>query len=173
MKKYKILGFTLVELLIVVSILGILATIGLFTFNSAQTRGRDSQRKSDLKQIVSALELYYSDYGSYPLATNGNIIGCPSTTSTSCTWGTGSFSDATTVYFKVLPKDPKSNYSYYYRTINSEQGFQLFAKLENQEDPNCINNNCGTHSDLPAGVVCGSGISCNFALTSPNTTPFE
>ncbi|KKR41619.1 MAG: Type II secretory pathway pseudopilin PulG-like protein, partial [Candidatus Woesebacteria bacterium GW2011_GWB1_40_12] len=57
------LGFTLVELLVVIAILGILATIGLVTFSSSQMRGRDAQRKSDLKQISSALEIYYNDYG--------------------------------------------------------------------------------------------------------------
>jgi prepilin-type N-terminal cleavage/methylation domain-containing protein len=55
-------GFTLVELLVVIAIIGTLVTIALVSFRSSQAKGRDAQRKSDLKQVSSALELYYSDY---------------------------------------------------------------------------------------------------------------
>ena len=48
-------GFTLIELLVVIAILGVLAAVGLATFNTSQMRGRDAQRKSDLKQISNAL----------------------------------------------------------------------------------------------------------------------
>ena len=170
-------GFTLVELLVVIAILGILATIGLVTFSSSQMRGREVQRKSDLKQISSALEIYYNDYGSYPIASNGQILGCPiaTPTSTVCTWGTGQFTDGKTVFLKTVPKDPTSNFSYYYRTVTvgggAKQGFQLYAGLENSQDVSaCIGGNCGSHSDLPAGVTCGGTVGCNFSITSPNVT---
>jgi type II secretion system protein G len=178
-------GFTLVELLVVISILGVLATIGLMTFNSAQAKGRDAQRKSDLKQISSALELYYNDYGAYPAssgANTGQIIGCPTTTGTVCGWGSGQFTDDKTIYMRQMPKDPMSNQSYYYRgvTVNGveNQGFQLYAKLENTQDAtSCIGGDCGVHEDLPEGVVCSSGVvtasDCNFAVTSPNVAPTD
>lgn len=158
-------GFTLVELLVVITILGILATIGLTAFTSAQMRGRDTQRKSDLKQVASSMELYYSDYGSYPGSSNGKILGCPSTTNTPCTWGTGQFTDGKTVYFRVLPKDPATNSYYYYRVVNGSSGqkFQLFAHLENTQDPSIISTS----------YLCGTNINCNFAITSANTTPAE
>lgn len=159
-------GFTLVELLVVIAILGILATIGLTAFTSSQARGRDTQRKSDLKQMASALELYYSDHGVYPDSLMGNILGCPSTTNTACAWGTGEFTDTKTVYFRVLPKDPTGSGLYYYQVVasSSNQKFQLFAHLENTQDPSLI----------PSGIsyMCGSAL-CNFAITSPNTTPTE
>jgi len=153
-------GFTLVELLVVIAILGILATIGLETFTSAQMRGRDTERKSDLGQISSALELYYSDYGSYPPALAGKILGCPSPGG-SCSWGTGDFTDGKTIYFKTLPKDPTYSYSYFYTTVLSGQGFQLYAHLENTQDPELISTS----------YSCGTNTLCNFAITSPNTTP--
>lgn len=168
-------GFTLVELLVVIAILGILATIGLTTFSSSQMRGRDAQRKSDLKQVSSAVEIYYNDYGAYPASSNGQLLGCPSTTASPCTWGVEQFKDANTVYLKTMPDDPSSNLNYYYRTVTVEgvqnQGYQIYAKLENSQDTNaCIGNDCGVHSDLPSGVTCGS-TGCNFAITSPNVTP--
>lgn len=167
-------GFTLVELLVVIAIIGILSTIGLVTFSSSQMRGRDTQRKSDLKQIASALEIYFNDYSAYPPASAGLLLGCPSPTGP-CTWGIDQFTDTNTVYIKTMPKDPTSNYNYYYRTVavdgTSNQGFQIFARLENSQDSSsCIGNDCGTHTDLPAGVTCGA-YGCNFAITSPNVTP--
>jgi type II secretion system protein G len=176
--KFRIFGgFTLVELLVAITILGVLATVGLSTFTSAQARGRDTQRKSDLKQIVTALELYYSDHETYPASNSGKIAGCPSTTSTACVWGgsPSEFTDTKTSYFKNLPKDPFSNYNYYYRTVSVNAavvGFQLYARLENPKDIDCLGGNCGSPPALPGGFVCGA-YACNFAITSPNVTPTQ
>lgn len=158
-------GFTLVELLVVMSIIGVLAAVGLGTFTTAQTRGRDAQIKSDLKQISHSLELFYADYGKYPSETGGRIAACPYdpllSTGTSCSWGTSAMTDSKTVYFKTLPTDPKSSGTYTYRIVpsSSNQKFQLFATLENTEDPDCIGGNC---AQIP-----------NFAVTSANTNSSE
>ena len=60
-------GFTLVEILIVVSIIGLLASIVLVGLGSFRSRGRDARRIADLGQTQNALELYYSKFGSYPM----------------------------------------------------------------------------------------------------------
>lgn len=60
-------GFTLVELIIVMSIIGILVTLGVVSYRSAQIKTRDVGRKSDLKQYQNALEVYASGHnGLYP-----------------------------------------------------------------------------------------------------------
>ena len=59
-------GFTLVELLVVVSIIGILSTIVLGSLGSARQKARDAKRASDLMQIKTALEMYYNDNRTYP-----------------------------------------------------------------------------------------------------------
>lgn len=51
-------GFTIVELLIVIVVIGILAAITIVAFNGVQQQARDSQRKSDVKQIAKALQLW-------------------------------------------------------------------------------------------------------------------
>lgn len=166
------------ELLVVISILGVLAAIGLVSFASSQARGRDAERKSDLKQIATSLELYYTDYGSYPASINGEVEGCPSTAPAVCVWGadgsSAEFTDGKTVYFKALPKDPSAGKNYYYRAVPTDslapQGFQLYAHLENSQDPECIGKNCGIHNDLPSDLTCGGTTTCNFAITSPNVT---
>jgi prepilin-type N-terminal cleavage/methylation domain-containing protein len=59
-------GFTLVELLVVVAIIGLLASIIIVSLNSARTRAKDARRLSDIRAIISALELYYHDNEQYP-----------------------------------------------------------------------------------------------------------
>lgn len=64
-------GFTLLELLVVVSIMVILITMGMSSFATSQKKGRDAKRKSDLKEIQSSLEQYYSVCSfSYPVPTD-------------------------------------------------------------------------------------------------------
>lgn len=64
MKKSK--GFTLIELLIVITIIGILAVALVPKISQGPARARDVQRKADMQNIASALELYYADHGEYP-----------------------------------------------------------------------------------------------------------
>lgn len=64
MKKSK--GFTLIELLIVITIIGILAVALVPKISQGPARARDVQRKADMHNIASALELHYADHGTYP-----------------------------------------------------------------------------------------------------------
>lgn len=59
-------GFTIVELLIVIVVIGILAAITIVAFNGVQNRGYDTSIKSDLKNIGQKYELYRVDNDSYP-----------------------------------------------------------------------------------------------------------
>ncbi len=158
-------GFTLVELLVVMSIIGVLAALAVGSFRTAQMRGRDATRKSDLKQISNALELFYADYGKYPSASSGTISACSYNptlgTGSSCGWGTGEFTDGKTVYFKILPADPTDSYTYTYEIVtgSSNQKYKLFARLENTEDQDCMDDNCAQNP--------------NFAVTSANTSASE
>ena len=68
LKKYSQKGFTIVELLIVIVVIGILAALVLNTFSGVQKRARDTQRQTDVNAIATQLEVYYNDNGTYPLA---------------------------------------------------------------------------------------------------------
>ncbi len=59
-------GFTIVELLIVIVIIGILATLVIVTFSGVQQRARDSERKTDINAIAGQLEAAYAKTGTYP-----------------------------------------------------------------------------------------------------------
>ena len=66
-------GFTIIELLIVIAIIGLLATISIVALNGARQKGRDAKRVGDIRQIQTALELYYSNYGEYPTTLGDSI----------------------------------------------------------------------------------------------------
>lgn len=59
-------GFTIIELLVVISVISILAIISVFGFNAIQSGARDSQRSNRITSIAEALEKYYSKNGEYP-----------------------------------------------------------------------------------------------------------
>lgn len=107
-------AFTLIEILIVVSIIGLLSAgtlLGLGTFRQA---GRDTRRMTDLRQIQNALELYYQKNGSYPAA--------PLSDSTFS--GIGGIA--------AIPRDPSSGAVYEYSVTNCGSGisYVLAAILE-------------------------------------------
>ncbi len=62
----------------VIAIIGLLASVVLLSLNSARAKSRDAKRVSDVRQIASAMELYFNDSNSYPLTTTAlvpNYIG--------------------------------------------------------------------------------------------------
>ena len=179
MKKMSKWGFTLVELLVVMAIIGILAVVSLANFRTSQIKARDAQRKSDLHQIANALEAYMTDHAGYPLASaagGGKIkaCGCKSAaTADACDWdndlGSREFCDEnSTVYMTKVPGDPVASPNYcYWSDTNS---FKLYAKLENSKDPECLEHDVNGNCVLPASPNCG-GIKYNFGISSPNTKP--
>jgi general secretion pathway protein G len=60
-------GFSLLELLVTVTIIAVLTSIGVVSYSTVNKRSRDVKRKSDIEQLRSALEMYRSDQGQYPV----------------------------------------------------------------------------------------------------------
>jgi type II secretion system protein G len=67
-------GFTLIELLVVIAIIGLLATLSVVAYNTARAKARDTKRIADIKQVQTALALYYTDNNGYP-ATEDIVTG--------------------------------------------------------------------------------------------------
>lgn len=75
-------GFTLIELLVVIVIIGIIATLVATNLVGGRTRASDSQKKSNLNQLKTALHIYYIDYHKYPTTGNGLVLNACGTNGT-------------------------------------------------------------------------------------------
>jgi len=110
MNKMNKKGFTLIELLVVIAIIGLLSTLAVVALGSARVKARDSKRLSDVKQVQTALELYYTDQAKYPTEATAIILG----TDVTCLDATGFLaSGCTDPYMGLVPKDPgDTTYTY-------------------------------------------------------------
>jgi prepilin-type N-terminal cleavage/methylation domain-containing protein len=72
LKKARSSGFTIVELLIVIVVIGILAALVIVTYNGIQQKARDTERKTDIKALQGHMEAYWADQAKYPTLAQSN-----------------------------------------------------------------------------------------------------
>jgi len=123
---YRQKGFTIVELLIVIVVIGILAAITIVAYNGIQQRGRDANRNSDMKAFTTAIELYKADIGNYPPCGSDNG-GCNAV----------NLATPLASYMKTIPLDPLNptrTYSYVRGTV-AQDSYGLLAQYESK--PTC------------------------------------
>lgn len=140
-------GFTLVELLVVISIIGVVVAMSLFGLAGARESARDARRKSDLELIRASIETYRSDCSLYPLALTSPLVGTDAPPAICSTGNT---------YISTAPVDPLSpaqNYVYYSDGII----YEVCAHLEQGTSAPTVT--CGGSSNC--------GATCNYKVTNP------
>jgi prepilin-type N-terminal cleavage/methylation domain-containing protein len=161
--KFKNKAFTLVELLVVMSIMGILTIMVSSSFKTVQMKARDTRRKSDLNAISKALNTYFVDYGVYPEDGEDSLIKLDSV-------GNDFFYNDI-LYIKELPVEETRNIeNYVYITSDggiggSGKSFRLFAELENEDDSGCFSDFDYCPDDYNG--VEGKD-NCCYGVSSPN-----
>jgi len=139
-------GFTLLELLVVISIIGIIMAIGSVSFSTAQKKGRDSRRQGDMKAIQKSLEQYYALANGYPASITSG----------------GSITYLTNTLMNLVPYDPKNSGTYVYTyTVDApavKTVYCLCALLEN--------TGMGNANTVGAAGVCSFGGTRNYFCVS-------
>ena len=150
-------GFTLIEMLTIIAIIGILATMVVVNVSGARIRARDTKRLADVKSIQNALEMYFYKTKTYPSDTNDNpLVNC----------GGISIADLGVElgpYLETIPTDPQpitnaafcgaQNYWYSYDTATST--YQVWFALE--QDPGAPLGNAQQFIDSS----CPNGVEAN------------
>lgn len=148
-------GFTLIELMVVISIIAILAAVGLVIYGGVQRNGRISKRIQDLVALKTAVEAYKVDVGTYPSTTTKWYTW--NSTGACATAPTGGVTLTTTTapalapkYIASLPFDPSDGCNAYisdgnnYKVIDygsTEMTVADYAKQPNYDDPDASRTN--------------------------------
>lgn len=174
-KKRSASGFTLIELLVVIAIISILTGLVGSNFIRSRVRARDTERRSNLKDIQTALELYLNDHGQYPPSTIPSQVG--NSRIMSLEWGNDTFNNAEdghpeTIYMPVLPGDPSApGAQYYYEVNDCFTKYRLYAWLENEEDTDRVEG--GYPGKVCSDVTNSTEYYCNYGIGSTNVTMDE
>jgi len=160
-------GFTLIEVLVVMTIIAVLVAIGLPNYLGARQRARDAKRKAELREFKIALRLYYNDYAQYPASqVNPTLFnGCGTNGDSACpvcstaAFAAGGVGGCSTIYMKTLPSIGVVK-SYKYYLCASGDDFRLKSDLENLSDADILVSQtrcpaaCGTTYGPADYVMC-------------------
>ena len=135
-------GFTLVELIVVIAVIGIISTIGISSFTNYLKIARDAVKKDEVGKVSKALYAYLALYGSMPKDNGGTRVGlgvtCGTTQCASCV-GQAEFNNEMALLTNagLLDKPPTSNFCWFDYSTNIPPYVRIWTYLE-------INPNLGS-----------------------------
>ena len=139
-------GFTIVELLIVIVVIGILATLVIVTFTGIQQKARNSQRQTDINAVASHVEAFYAQHGFYPTAAD----------ITNATFRTNQMKGLD----PEALRDPKQSSTGTIATAAVEAGTYQYSYV-----PGATTGTCKTESSATTGDIADTGCD-KFTLTA-------
>lgn len=136
-------GFTFIEILVVITIIGVLTLVATTNFAVVNKKARDGKRQGDLEQIKAALEMYRTDAKAYPLSSSWTpVVG-------------GDLVYGSTTYIDNIPGDPMEGYLYKYWSNGTT--YNLCALMEvDTGGPDCGRT-----------LYCKTATPCTYGVTNP------
>ena len=144
-------GFTLIELMVVVMIIGLLSGAVIVNVNKARQDSRDAKRIADLGTVASALQMYYTDYKVFPDTIYGNTSFSP-------------------VYIQSVPIDPFNSSNYTYNPSDDNSRYILYSCIESMATAKIPIAAC---SVSPFPVTGNNAYNLKNGEESPSTDPNE
>jgi uncharacterized protein (TIGR02145 family)/prepilin-type N-terminal cleavage/methylation domain-containing protein len=139
-------AFTLIELLVVIAIIGILATVSIVALNNARAKSRDAKRVADVKNIQTALALYYNDKKEYPITlTAGQPL-----FSTSLD---GDGNVVTSTYMSIIPSAPTPADGANCNTTNNAFTYSTSSDLQSYVLSTCVSSPPQTQSSSTGPAI--------------------
>lgn len=147
MKKNK--GFTLIELIVVITIIAVITVAGMINYGATSRKARDSKRVADVEKIRIALEMARQIGTTYPAES-----------------ATKTASVLVPTYMSVLPTDPKTSDDYYYDRLTNYT-YSVGVSMEDTGSTNAAAFGC-CWCDGAAGCECtNANRKCNYKVTNP------
>ena len=153
--KKQLRGFTLVELLVAVGIIGVLASVSVVSIGSVRQKGRDAKRISEIREIQKALEGYFSTRNSYPATGEGitySLGGVGGNYIVFCDTDAGFQADTAncrTTFMARVPADPMNTGATIYRYASVDgSSYNVTFSLETRTG----DFNAGAHTATPGGI---------------------